>query len=104
MRVPTPNVSVVDLTFIAEKPVDVEDVNAALKAAAEGPLKGILGYDDERAGLERLQGQPALLDRRRAADQGGRQQHGEGHQLVRQRVGLLQPRVDLVGFLAKKGL
>ena len=45
MRVPTPNVSVVDLTFIAEKPATVETVNAALKKAADGPLKGILGYE-----------------------------------------------------------
>ena len=47
MRVPTPNVSVIDLTFVAEKPIDVKTVNAALKAAADGPLKGILGYTDE---------------------------------------------------------
>ena len=47
IRVPTPNVSVVDLTFVAEKPIDVKSVNAALKSAAEGPLKGILGYTEE---------------------------------------------------------
>ena len=47
VRVPTPNVSVVDLTFVTEKPIDVKTVNAALKAAAEGPLKGILGYTEE---------------------------------------------------------
>jgi len=47
IRVPTPNVSVVDLTFVTEKPIDTKSVNAALKAAAEGPLKGILGYTDE---------------------------------------------------------
>jgi glyceraldehyde 3-phosphate dehydrogenase len=45
MRVPTPNVSIVDLTFIAEKPATVETVNGALKKAAEGELKGILGYE-----------------------------------------------------------
>ncbi|HEX5234402.1 MAG TPA: type I glyceraldehyde-3-phosphate dehydrogenase [Silvibacterium sp.] len=45
IRVPTPNVSVVDLTFIAEKPVTAEAVNAALKKAADGELKGILGYE-----------------------------------------------------------
>src|SRR6202008_487544 len=45
MRVPTPNVSVVDLTFISEKPVTVQSVNDALKAASEGALKGILGYE-----------------------------------------------------------
>ena len=43
---PTPNVSIVDLTFISEKTTDVKSVNAALKAAAEGELKGILGYDE----------------------------------------------------------
>jgi glyceraldehyde 3-phosphate dehydrogenase len=46
MRVPTPNVSVVDLTVIVEKPVTPETVNAALKKAAEGPMKGILEYSD----------------------------------------------------------
>src|SRR6201991_4803794 len=45
VRVPTPNVSVVDLTFIAEKPATIESVNAALQAASEGALKGILGYE-----------------------------------------------------------
>jgi glyceraldehyde 3-phosphate dehydrogenase len=45
IRVPTPNVSVVDLTFIAEKPATVQTVNEALKKAAEGTLKGILGYE-----------------------------------------------------------
>ena len=46
MRVPTPNVSIVDLTFISEKPTTVKEVNAALKAASEGALKGILGYEE----------------------------------------------------------
>jgi len=46
MRVPTPNVSIVDLVAELEKDVTVEDVNSALKAAAEGPLKGILAYSD----------------------------------------------------------
>jgi len=47
MRVPTPNVSVVDLTVFVDKPATKESVNAALKAAAEGPMKGILGYTEE---------------------------------------------------------
>ena len=46
MRVPTPNVSIVDLTFISEKPTSVKEINAALKAASEGELKGILGYEE----------------------------------------------------------
>ncbi len=45
LRVPTPVVSVVDLTVQTEKPVSVAAVNDAMKAAAEGPLKGILGYE-----------------------------------------------------------
>ncbi|MBI1954914.1 MAG: type I glyceraldehyde-3-phosphate dehydrogenase [Acidobacteria bacterium] len=47
MRVPTPNVSVVDLVVFVEKATSVEEVNAALQQAAEGPLKGILGYSEE---------------------------------------------------------
>ena len=46
IRVPTPNVSVVDLTFEASKATTVEEVNAAIIAAADGPLKGVLGYTD----------------------------------------------------------
>ena len=47
LRVPTPNVSITDLVAEMEKPVTVEEVNAALKAAAAGPLQGILEYCDE---------------------------------------------------------
>ncbi len=43
IRVPTPNVSVVDFKFVAKKATTKDEVNAAIKAAAEGPLKGILG-------------------------------------------------------------
>ena len=44
VRVPTPNVSLVDFKFIPSKPVTVEAINDALVAAADGRLKGILGY------------------------------------------------------------
>jgi glyceraldehyde 3-phosphate dehydrogenase len=47
IRVPTANVSVVDLVVTLSKPTSAEEVNAALKAASEGPLKGILGYCTE---------------------------------------------------------
>ncbi len=47
IRVPTPNVSVVDLVFEAKRATTVEEVNAAIRAAADGPLKGVLGYTDE---------------------------------------------------------
>jgi glyceraldehyde 3-phosphate dehydrogenase len=58
IRVPTPNVSVVDLTFVAEKPITVDAINAAVKAAAEGPLKGILGYTDEELVSSDFKGNP----------------------------------------------
>ena len=48
VRVPTPNVSAVDLTFIAQKDVTESDVNALMAEAAAGPLKGILGYTEEK--------------------------------------------------------
>ena len=46
IRVPTPNVSVVDLVFEAARDTSVDEVNAAIRTAADGPLKGILGYTD----------------------------------------------------------
>ncbi|MGA2511531.1 MAG: type I glyceraldehyde-3-phosphate dehydrogenase [Candidatus Acidiferrales bacterium] len=58
LRVPTPNVSVVDLTVMVDKPATVESVNAALKAAAEGPLKGILGYTAEELVSVDFRGDP----------------------------------------------
>ncbi|WP_292290942.1 type I glyceraldehyde-3-phosphate dehydrogenase [Marivita sp.] len=47
IRVPTPNVSVVDLTFTAARDTTAEEINDAIRAAADGPLKGILGYTDK---------------------------------------------------------
>jgi len=47
-RVPTPNVSVVDLTVRLGKPTTYDEIKATVKAAADGPLKGILGYTDEQ--------------------------------------------------------
>jgi glyceraldehyde 3-phosphate dehydrogenase len=46
-RVPTPNVSVVDLTVRLEKSGSYEDIKAAIKAASEGPMHGILGYTED---------------------------------------------------------
>ena len=48
IRVPTPNVSVVDLTFEAARETSVEEINAAMATAANGPLKGVLGVTDEK--------------------------------------------------------
>jgi len=47
IRVPTPNVSMIDLVFTASRDVTAEEVNKAIIAAADGPLKGVLGYVDE---------------------------------------------------------
>ena len=58
MRVPTPNVSIVDLTFVSEKPITVASINEALKKAADGPLKGILGYTDEELVSSDFKGNP----------------------------------------------
>ncbi len=47
MRVPTPDVSVVDLVALTARPTTAEEINAAFKAAAEGPMKGILAYTED---------------------------------------------------------
>jgi glyceraldehyde 3-phosphate dehydrogenase len=48
IRVPTPNVSVVDLTFEASRATTVEEINAAMRAAAAGPLFGVLDVTDDK--------------------------------------------------------
>ncbi len=58
MRVPTPNVSVVDLVVNVEKATSVEEVNAALKAAAQGELKGIMAYCEEPLVSKDFNGDP----------------------------------------------
>ena len=47
VRVPTPNVSMIDLTVVAKRATSVDEVNAAMRAAAEGPMKGVLGVVSE---------------------------------------------------------
>src|SRR5216110_4112228 len=59
MRVPTPNVSVVDLVAFVEKKTSAEEVNAALKKASEsGPLKGYLGYEEHELVSSDFKGDP----------------------------------------------
>ena len=48
IRVPTPNVSVVDLKFVASRETSVEEIRNAVREAADGPLNGVLGYTDEK--------------------------------------------------------
>ena len=58
MRVPTPNVSVVDLTVTTEKGVTADSINTAMKRAAEGPMKGILQYEEEELVSVDFRGNP----------------------------------------------
>jgi len=64
IRVPTPNVSVVDLTVTTAKPATVESVNGAMRAAAEGLMRGILGYSEEELVSIDFRGNPlsAIVD------------------------------------------
>ncbi len=48
IRVPTPNVSVVDLTFVAARDTSVDEINDAVRSAASGPLEGVLGFTDDK--------------------------------------------------------
>jgi len=104
IRVPTPNVSVVDLTFVTEKPIDVKSINAALKAAAEGPLKGILGYTDEELVSSDFKGNPlsSIVDSKLTKVVG--QNTGKIISWYDNEWGYSNRVRDLVLFLAKKGL
>ena len=70
IRVPTPNVSVVDLKFVAKRATTKDEINAAIKAAANGPLKGILGYTEEKNVSSDFNHDPAFLDLPHGPDQG----------------------------------
>ena len=59
VRVPTPNVSLVDLVFTPGRDTSKEEINAALKAAAEGPMKGVLAYEDKPLVSSDFNHQPA---------------------------------------------
>ena len=103
IRVPTINVSLVDLTFTPKRATTVEEINALVKAAADGPLKGMLAYTDAPLVSVDYNHDPAFLDLRRHADQGHRRQAGQGLRLVRQRVGLLQPHARHHARLVARG-
>ncbi len=83
IRVPTPNVSVIDLKVAPGRKTSAEEVNAALQAAADGPLKGGAGVHRRAAGVDGLQPHRRVLDRGPAADPGGRRRTGAGAELVR---------------------
>jgi len=103
MRVPTPNVSVVDLTFVSAKPIDVKSVNAALKAASEGQLKGILGYTEEELVSTDFRGNPlsSILDSKLTKVIG---QTGKVISWYDNEWGYSSRVKDLILFLVNKGL
>ena len=90
LRVPTPDGSATDLVAELKTEVTAEEVNAAMKAAAEGPMKGILAVPGRPHRQHRHRRQQPLLDLRPGAHH-GQGQAGQGHLVVRQRVGLLVP-------------
>jgi glyceraldehyde 3-phosphate dehydrogenase len=103
IRVPTPNVSIVDLTFISEKTTDANAVNAALKAASEGALKGILGVEEGELVSSDFKG-----DRRSSiVDAPLTKVVGQSVKVLSwydNEWGYSNRVVDLIGFLASKGL
>jgi len=103
IRVPTPNVSVVDLTFVPEKPVTAEQLNAAIKTAANGKLQGILAYDDNELVSSDFKGNPnsSIFDAPLTKVVGGQVKIISWYD---NEWGYSNRVVDLIGFLAKKGL
>ncbi len=103
IRVPTPNVSLVDLTCISKKTTDAKAVNAALKAASEGELKGILGYEAGELVSSDFKG-----DRRSSiVDAPLTKVVGQSVKVLSwydNEWGYSNRVVDLIGFLASKGL
>ncbi|KRE49213.1 type I glyceraldehyde-3-phosphate dehydrogenase [Paenibacillus sp. Soil724D2] len=104
MRVPTPNVSVTDLVVELKVNVTVDEVNAALKAASEGPLKGILNYTEDPLVSSDFNGDPASS----TIDALSTMVVGDNMLKVvswyDNEWGYSNRVVDLVAFIAKKGL
>jgi glyceraldehyde 3-phosphate dehydrogenase len=103
IRVPTPNVSLVDLTYIAEKPTDVKTLNAAFKAASEGSLKGILGYEEHELVSSDFKGNPlsSIIDAPITKIVGNSVKVFSWYD---NEWGYSNRVVDLIGFLVAKGL
>jgi len=103
IRVPTPNVSIVDLTFISEKTTDAKAVNAALKAASQGALKGILGFEENELVSSDFKGNKlsSIVDAPLTKVVG---QSVKVLSWYDNEWGYSNRVVDLIGFLAKKGL
>jgi glyceraldehyde 3-phosphate dehydrogenase len=104
MRVPTPNVSVVDLAVLVDKKTSKEEVNAAFKTAADGKLKGILEYTDEQLVSVDFRGNPrsSILDSSYTAVMDG--DFVKVLSWYDNEWGYSSRCVDLLRFLVKKGL
>jgi glyceraldehyde 3-phosphate dehydrogenase (phosphorylating) len=104
IRVPTPNVSVVDLTFISEKPITDKSINEAFKKAADGELKGILGFTDEELVSSDFKGNPtsSIIDSKLTKVVG--QNTGKVISWYDNEWGYSNRVKDLITFLVKKGL
>ncbi len=104
IRVPTPNVSVVDLTFVTEKPITVAAINNALKTASEGALKGILGFTDEELVSSDFKGNPlsSIVDSKLTKVVGGN--NGKVISWYDNEWGYSSRVRDLILFLVQKGL
>jgi glyceraldehyde 3-phosphate dehydrogenase len=104
IRVPTPNVSVVDLTFVSDKPITAAAINEALKKASEGDLKGILGYTDEELVSSDFKGNPlsSIVDSKLTKVVG--QNTGKVISWYDNEWGYSSRVKDLILFLVEKGL
>ena len=104
IRVPTPNVSVVDLTFVSEKPITEASINEAIKKASESSLKGILGYTDEELVSSDFKGNPlsSIFDSKLTKVVGGNT--GKVISWYDNEWGYSNRVKDLITFLVKKGL
>ncbi len=104
MRVPTPNVSVVDLAVLVDKKTSGEEVNAAFKAAADGPLKNILQYSDAELVSIDFRGNPhsSILDAPYTAVMDG--DFVKVLSWYDNEWGYSNRCVDLLRYLVKKGL
>ena len=104
MRVPTPNVSVVDLAAILEKKTTTDEVNAAFKEASQGSLKGILQYSEEPLVSIDFRGNDhsSILDAQYTSVMDG--DFVKVLSWYDNEWGYSRRCVDLLGFLAKKGL
>jgi len=104
MRVPTPDVSVVDLVAVLKKPATAVEINAALKAAAEGPMKGILAYTEDPVVSTDMLRNPnsSIVDGQLTKVIGGNL--AKVVSWYDNEWGYSSRVVDLVVFLAKKGL